>query len=149
VWNAKSQGRACLPIHPPSSLGHFTTVQRGLEALGISYAVDKCLVRGLDYYRHTVWEFAAPDALGAQATVLAGGRYTDLCRELGGPDVPGVGYALAQAPPRHVPLSYVSADYLESDCHALMCHIRASPQVKQMFWPEDAVANSGLTGRGG
>jgi len=70
----------------------FLKVTEGLDVLGIKYHVDKNLVRGLDYYCHTAFEFITNE-LGAQGTVLAGGRYDGLSKMLGGPDVPGVGWA--------------------------------------------------------
>ncbi len=70
----------------------FTRVQEGLDRLGIDYALDVRLVRGLDYYCHTAFEFIT-DALGAQGTVLAGGRYDGLVEIMGGPATPGVGWA--------------------------------------------------------
>ena len=70
----------------------FHKVTEGLDVLGIKYCIDKNLVRGLDYYCHTAFEFTTND-LGAQGTVLAGGRYDGLSKFLGGSDVPGVGWA--------------------------------------------------------
>ena len=70
----------------------FQIVTEGLDVLGIKYDIDKNLVRGLDYYCHTAFEFIT-DELGAQGTVLAGGRYDGLSKMLGGPDTPGVGWA--------------------------------------------------------
>ena len=70
----------------------FHKVTEGLDVLGIKYYIDKSLVRGLDYYCHTAFEFITNE-LGAQGTVLAGGRYDGLSKMLGGPDVPGVGWA--------------------------------------------------------
>ncbi|MBV9272209.1 MAG: histidine--tRNA ligase, partial [Candidatus Eremiobacteraeota bacterium] len=72
---------------------HFERVQSYLRALGIPYVVDAKIVRGLDYYTRTVFEFIS-GALGAQSTVCAGGRYDNLVRSLGGPDVPAVGFGL-------------------------------------------------------
>lgn len=72
---------------------HFETVKRFLTQLGIPYVVNPRIVRGLDYYSRTVFEFVS-DALGAQSTVCAGGRYDDLIKSLGGPDVPAVGFGL-------------------------------------------------------
>ncbi len=72
---------------------HFARVCGYLDAMGIPYAVDPRIVRGLDYYTRTVFEFVS-DALGAQSTVCAGGRYDNLVKSLGGPDVPSVGFAL-------------------------------------------------------
>ena len=70
----------------------FERVCEGLKYLNIPYEVDKNLVRGLDYYCHTAFEFITND-LGAQGTVLAGGRYDGLSKILGGLDLPGVGWA--------------------------------------------------------
>ncbi len=70
----------------------FEAVERGLEASGVAFARNPRLVRGLDYYRHTAFEFVT-DRLGAQGTVLAGGRYDGLVEALGGPPTPGIGWA--------------------------------------------------------
>jgi histidyl-tRNA synthetase len=70
----------------------FAEVQGGLDALGIPYVVSPRLVRGLDYYCHTAFEFTT-EALGAQGTVLAGGRYDGLIAAMGGPEIAGVGWA--------------------------------------------------------
>ena len=75
-----------------ASLAFFADVKRGLDALAIPYEVNPRLVRGLDYYTHTAFEFTTT-ALGAQGTVLAGGRYDGLIEELGGAPTPGVGWA--------------------------------------------------------
>jgi histidyl-tRNA synthetase len=72
---------------------HFSAVKSLLEGVGIPYAVNPRIVRGLDYYNRTVFEITS-SALGAQSTVCGGGRYDGLVRSLGGPDVPGVGFAL-------------------------------------------------------
>ncbi len=72
---------------------HMEQVEKGLQQLGIPYRVDPFLVRGLDYYTRTVFEFIHK-SLGAQNTVSAGGRYDHLVKELGGPDIPGIGFAL-------------------------------------------------------
>ncbi len=71
---------------------HFEHVRRMLDAAGIAYEIDPSLVRGLDYYTRTVFEFTS-DALGAQSGVGGGGRYDGLVEELGGPATPGVGWA--------------------------------------------------------
>lgn len=70
----------------------FEKVQNSLDQLGIEYVINKRLVRGLDYYCHTTFEFTT-NMLGAQSTVLAGGRYDGLCKLLGGGDIPAVGFA--------------------------------------------------------
>ena len=74
------------------SAAHFKAVTTALDAAGINWEFDPLLVRGLDYYCHTAFEFIT-DALGAQGTVLGGGRYDGLSEMLGGPPVAGVGWA--------------------------------------------------------
>jgi histidyl-tRNA synthetase len=70
----------------------FEAVVKGLDAAGVKWTRNARLVRGLDYYRHTAFEFVT-DRLGAQGTVLAGGRYDGLMESLGGPHTPAVGWA--------------------------------------------------------
>ena len=70
----------------------FADVLRGLDNLGIKYRINNRLVRGLDYYSHTVFELTT-DKLGAQGTVLAGGRYDGLVAQMGGGDISGIGWA--------------------------------------------------------
>ena len=86
-----------------------------LEALGVAFELDARLVRGLDYYCHTAFEFTTTE-LGAQGTVLAGGRYDGLIGAMGGRDTPGVGWAagierlamlLDEAPPAPRPIAVV------------------------------------------
>jgi histidyl-tRNA synthetase len=75
-----------------ASVAHGERVQAGLRALGLAFELDPSLVRGLDYYTHTLFEFQS-DALGnAQSTVLGGGRYDGLIEQLGGPPTPGIGF---------------------------------------------------------
>jgi histidyl-tRNA synthetase len=71
---------------------HFETVKALLDGAGLDYEVDPTLVRGLDYYTRTVFEFSS-DSLGAQSGVGGGGRYDGLIELLGGPPTPGVGWA--------------------------------------------------------
>ncbi len=75
------------------SLTHFDQVRSSLEALGREFLVDPEIVRGLDYYTHTVFEYKIPD-LGARNTVIGGGRYNHLVAELGGPEIPAIGFSL-------------------------------------------------------
>lgn len=75
-----------------SARAFFEEVCKGLDILGIDYVHDQRLVRGLDYYSHTAFEFITTD-LGAQGTVLAGGRYDALIETMGGPKTAGVGWA--------------------------------------------------------
>jgi histidyl-tRNA synthetase len=94
----------------PECRDHFAEVKRELEALGIPFRLSHRLVRGLDYYTRTTFEVLSGE-LGAQNSVLGGGRYDGLVKDLGGPDVTGIGFALgmerlvmllpkAEAPPR-------------------------------------------------
>jgi histidyl-tRNA synthetase len=76
----------------PEARAFFGAVRSGLDVLGIGYRVSPRLVRGLDYYCHTAFEFVTTD-LGAQGTVLGGGRYDGLMSVMGGPETPGVGWA--------------------------------------------------------
>jgi histidyl-tRNA synthetase len=75
-----------------ASRAFFDAVLAGLDALGIAYEINPRLVRGLDYYTHTAFEFTTTE-LGAQGAVLAGGRYDGLVGAMGGPDTPGIGWA--------------------------------------------------------
>ncbi len=81
------------------ALAFFENVTSGLDAAGVKWTRAESLVRGLDYYRHTAFEFipdegsTAAEALGAQSTVLGGGRYDGLMESLGGPATPAVGWA--------------------------------------------------------
>ena len=70
----------------------FGKVCAGLDAAGVTYELDPHLVRGLDYYRHTAFEFVT-DWLGSQGAVIAGGRYDGLMESLGGPHTPAIGWA--------------------------------------------------------
>ncbi len=76
----------------PDAEDFFAAVRAGLDAAGVAYELAPHLVRGLDYYRHTAFEFVT-DQLGAQGTVIAGGRYDGLIEQLGGPHTPAVGWA--------------------------------------------------------
>jgi histidyl-tRNA synthetase len=89
---------------------HFAEVRARLDAAGVAYELDPTLVRGLDYYTRTVFEFTS-DALGAQSGVGGGGRYDGLVEQLGGPPTPGIGWAagverilLAGPPPAVAPV---------------------------------------------
>jgi histidyl-tRNA synthetase len=88
---------------------HFAEVRARLDSVGVAYEIDPTLVRGLDYYTRTVFEFTS-EQLGAQSGVGGGGRYDGLVEQLGGPPTPGIGWAagierilLAGAPPHPAP----------------------------------------------
>ena len=99
----------------PASNDFFVQVCEGLDALGIAYKLNPRLVRGLDYYCHTAFEFTTSE-LGSQGAVLAGGRYDGLMGVMGGPETPGVGWAggierlalmIAEPPPPPRPIALV------------------------------------------
>jgi histidyl-tRNA synthetase len=100
ILDSKDQGDRRLVENAPEfddsldaeSRDFFGAVCDGLDALGIAWQRNSRLVRGLDYYCHTAFEFTT-DALGAQSAVLAGGRYDGLVEQMGGPSTPGVGWA--------------------------------------------------------
>ena len=78
-----------------ASAQHFARLRRALDAVGVAYVVNPRLVRGLDYYSRTVFEWVTTD-LGAQDAVCSGGRYDGLVAQLGGDPVPAIGWALGQ-----------------------------------------------------
>jgi histidyl-tRNA synthetase len=100
ILDSKDEGDRSLVANAPRFSEHineaskqfFATVCGGLEALGIRYQRNERLVRGLDYYCHTAFEFTTT-ALGAQGTVMGGGRYDGLVETMGGPATAGVGWA--------------------------------------------------------
>jgi len=100
ILDSKDEGDRRIVVDAPvftdylnaESVDFFASVRAGLDALGIAYTLNPRLVRGLDYYCHTAFEFTT-DALGAQGAVMAGGRYDGLIGMLGGPETPGVGWA--------------------------------------------------------
>jgi len=80
------------------SKAHFEQVKAALDACGVAYTVEPRLVRGLDYYTRTTFEFTVPDGsgLGTQNALLGGGRYDGLSEMLGGPKAPGIGFAIGE-----------------------------------------------------
>lgn len=100
ILDSKDDGDREIVAHAPKlsdylnevSRTFFEMVKKGLEVVGVPYIHDERLVRGMDYYCHTAFEFVTTE-LGAQGTVLAGGRYDGLIEQLGGPATPGVGWA--------------------------------------------------------
>jgi histidyl-tRNA synthetase len=100
ILDSKDEGDKAIVAGAPSfsdyltddAKAFFDQVKRGLDALGIAYELNPRLVRGLDYYCHTAFEFITTE-LGAQGTVLGGGRYDGLMGMMGGPELPAVGWA--------------------------------------------------------
>lgn len=101
ILDCKNEGCKAVTVNAPSILDyicedcsdHFEKVKRLLSLSGVEYKVNPAIVRGLDYYTKTVFEFVS-DNIGAQGTVCGGGRYDGLVEELGGASVPGIGFAL-------------------------------------------------------
>jgi len=81
-------------FYSPEAKAHFNTVQDGLRELGIAFVINDKLVRGLDYYRHTTFEFVGGTMDSAQNALGGGGRYDGLVEALGGPATAGVGFAI-------------------------------------------------------
>ena len=79
-----------------ASTSHFAQVRNALDACGVPYTIDPRLVRGLDYYTRTTFEFTAVSGLGTQNALLGGGRYDGLSEMLGGPKAPGIGFAIGE-----------------------------------------------------
>ena len=100
VLDSKDEGDKAIVANAPLLIDYlnehsrtfFETVQSGLAKLGVPVKHNAKLVRGLDYYSHTAFEFIT-SALGAQGTVMAGGRYDGLVSQMGGPATPGIGWA--------------------------------------------------------
>ena len=76
----------------PECAAHFAEVRRQLDAAGVAYTLDPTLVRGLDYYTRTTFEFLGPDESRQASTICGGGRYDYLVEEIGGPPTPGIGF---------------------------------------------------------
>lgn len=76
----------------PEARAFWDDLRNKLDVFGIAYTVNPSIVRGLDYYNHTTFEFVT-NRLGSQGTVLAGGRYDSLVKQMGGPEVPAIGWA--------------------------------------------------------
>ncbi len=119
----------------------FAKVREGLDAAGVAYEIAPHLVRGLDYYRHTAFEFVT-DRLGAQGTVLGGGRYDGLIETLGGPHTPAVGWAagierlgmMVEAPDWRIDCSVIADDpQWELDALAISQKLRAVISVHCAF----------------
>ena len=116
-----------------ASRAHYDVLTNALTKAGIAFVADPRLVRGLDYYCHTAFEFIT-DALGAQGTVLGGGRYDGLAEMLGGPALPAVGFAagierlsllIDEPAAESADLMVISLDKeLDADAFAVASHLR-------------------------
>jgi len=115
----------------PESLGHFQRVQDILQASGVVYRINPRLVRGMDYYNLTVFEFIT-DQLGSQGTICGGGRYDYLIEQVGGKPAPAVGWALGVE--RVLELlkeQGVGAPDVVADAYAIVPDVQALPLVLQ------------------
>lgn len=120
----------------------FEAVTKGLDAAGVAWTRNAGLVRGLDYYRHTAFEFVT-DRLGAQGTVLGGGRYDGLMEMLGGPPTPAVGWAAgierlgmlidAPAAPQLDVIVVVEHDAAVADGMAIIAALRRSGMSAELI----------------
>jgi histidyl-tRNA synthetase len=121
----------------------FAQVTAGLDAAGVQWTRNPRLVRGLDYYRHTAFEFVT-DRLGAQGTVIAGGRYDGLIEALGGPHTPAVGWAagierlgmMIGAPPPEAPSVAVVplGERAESEAQRIVAGLRREGVAADMAY---------------
>jgi histidyl-tRNA synthetase len=131
AMRALIEGAPLLSDHlDEESQTHFAALRAGLDALGVAYEVNPRLVRGLDYYSRTVFEWVT-DALGAQDAVCSGGRYDGLIEQLGGEPTPAVGFAMGvervvelllqggDVPPAAAPEVYIVADGQRAALEAL------------------------------
>ena len=120
---------------------HFAEVRELLDRAGVAHEIDATLVRGLDYYTRTLFEFTS-DALGAQSGVAGGGRYDGLIEQLGGPPTPGIGWAagieriLMASPERPAAAPaldlYVAFEHARADAFAVLADARAAGLAAQM-----------------
>ena len=120
----------------------FAAVTAGLDAAGVSWTRNPRLVRGLDYYRHTAFEFTT-DRLGAQGTVIAGGRYDGLIETLGGPPTPAIGWAagierlamMIEAPPAETldVAVVVEDDRAQTAAARVLAHLRDRGLASEMI----------------
>jgi histidyl-tRNA synthetase len=125
ILDSKDEGDRRIVADAPSYGDHlnqasrdfFAAVTDGLDTLGLAYRLNPRLVRGLDYYCHTCFEFTCAE-LGAQNTIIAGGRYDGLVGQMGGPPTPGVGWAsgvervamlIGETPPALRPIAVIPA----------------------------------------
>jgi histidyl-tRNA synthetase len=145
------EGAPRLPDYlDPESRAHFAALCAGLDALGVVYEVNPRLVRGLDYYSRTVFEWVT-DALGSQDAVCSGGRYDGLIAQLGGEPTPAIGFAmgvervvelLAQAgsvPPATAPEIYI----VVNGGRAELCALRLAEQLRDALPGRGVLLNLG------
>ncbi|MBR6513705.1 MAG: histidine--tRNA ligase [Clostridia bacterium] len=131
---------------------HMTKLKNHLDEMGIEYVVDTNIVRGLDYYTRTVFEFICT-GIGAQSTICGGGRYDGLMKQIGGPQMPGIGFAMgitrlilameaygAVPANDHAPLLYIAPMGAAAQCKA--AGIVAKLRREGVYAEYDLVARS-------
>lgn len=151
ILDSKDAADQALVAHAPQIDDYFTPeagaffekVQKGLQASGIAWTRNARLVRGLDYYRHSVFEFIT-QSLGAQGTVLGGGRYDGLIGHMGGPETPAVGWAagierlamlVAEPAPTAVDVAVVAVgEAAESEALWLLANLRRAGVSAEQGW---------------
>jgi histidyl-tRNA synthetase len=137
--------RLCQPCQE-----HFAAVRAGLDLLGVAYTIEPRLVRGLDYYIRTAYEFTSGD-LGSQSAVAGGGRYDGLVETLGGPPTPGIGFGLGmerlalilEAVGRPIPVRRPAVFLVSADAEGAAAVLRLSSELRK------AGVACDLDGRGG
>lgn len=130
-------------FYEPDSKEYFNKVLKSLDILGISYVINPLLVRGLDYYTSTVFEFTTT-SLGAQGTVLAGGRYDNMMNEMCGKDIPAIGFAsgverlmlmLESEPYEQRPVSIIPiSDKEQTQAYELLAELRENGIKSEMIY---------------
>nr|WP_321983025.1 histidine--tRNA ligase [uncultured Lichenicoccus sp.] len=127
----------------PQALAFWDGLRRGLDQFGVPFRVNPGIVRGLDYYSHTAFEFVT-DSLGAQGTVLGGGRYDGLVAEMGGPQTPAIGWAggierlamlLASAPATPAPVAVLpTGEATQQAAIAVLRSLRTAGLRAEQSW---------------
>ncbi len=144
-------------IHPyltEQAAAFYAALQRYLRQFAVPFVENPRIVRGLDYYSHTAFEFVTA-RLGAQGTVLAGGRYDGLVAEMGGPPTPAVGWAagierlamlLGEAPAPSAPVAVVPVGEVAEAAASRCCDRSATPESAPR-WPIAAISSAGWSAR--
>jgi histidyl-tRNA synthetase len=142
-WPVVDSAPAIDEFLTPEASEFFARLTEGLDAAGVTWERAPRLVRGLDYYRHTAFEFVT-DRLGAQGTVLAGGRYDGLIETLGGPHTPAVGWAagierlamMIEAPEREKPKAVIVplGERAQAAAQRLLAELRAAGIAADMAY---------------
>jgi histidyl-tRNA synthetase len=133
---------------------HLVAVRSGLDALGVAYLIEPRLVRGLDYYVRTAYEFTSED-LGSQSAVAGGGRYDGLVETLGGPPTPGIGFGLGMdrlalildAQGRPIPVRRPAVFLVSADAAGAAAALRLSSELRKSGVACDLDARGGKLAR--